>query len=118
MDRPTILYTGTYGQSWSHIQTETKTGSNSGDTWRRIDFVIQNVGYFYSSGNIQKFWKTTDMGHTWFDLNFPNLIGLLKFYNENIGLIATYDKPPNPWRIMLTTDGGSTWNLSLHEFNG
>ncbi len=118
VDRPTILYTGTYGFSWSHIQTETLTGSYSGDTWRRIDFVNPNTGYFFSSGNIQKFWKTTDMGHTWFELNLNTRIDLLKFYDENIGLIVTYDKPPNPWRIMLTADGGNTWSQSIVNFSG
>ena len=119
-DRPAILSSGTYGIAWSEIISSngTKIGRISGDTWRRIDFINPNIGYFRSSGEVAGLYNTTDGGIIWTKLNQPGEILLLKFYNENIGLVATYpiDTGIRNFRIFLTTDGCQTWTESNNVF--
>jgi photosystem II stability/assembly factor-like uncharacterized protein len=63
------------------------------------------VGYLKQD----KLFKTTDGGTTWSPspISFPP-IWVVKFYNENIGIVLTYDffSPP---KLNRTTNGGNTW---------
>lgn len=103
-DVPIFLKTIDGGNNW--VQTSTQAiGGASGDTWRRLDFVDVNTGYFYESGiNPQKLYKTTDSGITWTETDFDGYAQVLKFYNENIGIIVQGEG-----KIHRTLDGAETW---------
>jgi len=105
LTQPVFLKT-TNGNSWR--QTCSQAVGYSGDTWRRMDFVDENVGYFFESGNNpQKIMKTTDGGSTWTALNgSPAYVQILKFYDANYGLAY------NNGSFYKTTDGGASWPLS------
>lgn len=99
---PMFLKTTDGGDNW--IQTTSEAIGISGDIWRRVDFVDINIGYFFESiVNPQKLYKTTDSGNTWQETNFDGYAQVLKFYNEDIGIIANWNK------IYRTLDGGNNW---------
>jgi photosystem II stability/assembly factor-like uncharacterized protein len=103
-DVPIFLKTDDGGKNW--IQTTTQEiGGISGDTWRRLDFIDVNTGYFYESGvNPQKLYKTTNSGITWEETNYVGGVKVLKFFDEDIGIAVTgYGK------IHRTLDGAETW---------
>jgi len=85
-----ILTTSNGGIDWISQNDSSLIGLWSGDTWRRIDFVNKDIGYFYAH-----FWgiaidglhKTTDGGKHWKHLIDSVNCHILKFYDENIGLI-------------------------------
>ncbi|MCX6175096.1 MAG: YCF48-related protein [Ignavibacteriales bacterium] len=103
--QPVFLKT-TNGNDWQ--QTCTQAVGSSGDMWRRMDFVDENVGYFFQSGiNPQNILKTTNGGSTWTTLNnYSGYVQVLKFYDANYGLVYDGDN------FYKTTDGGSSWQLS------
>ena len=103
-DVPIFLKTTDGGNNW--IQTTTQAiGGVSGDTWRRLDFVDVNIGYFYEFGiNPQKLYKTTNSGVTWEETNFDGYAQVLKFYDKDIGIIVQGEG-----KIHRTLDGGETW---------
>jgi photosystem II stability/assembly factor-like uncharacterized protein len=106
-----ILTTSNGGLDWISQNDSDLIGLVSGDTWRRIDFVDKNIGYFYANfynGSIKGLYKTTDGGKQWKHLIDSVNCHVLKFYNENIGLIkagtcAGGSCTPGMYR---TTDGG------------
>ncbi|NOZ63289.1 MAG: T9SS type A sorting domain-containing protein [Calditrichaeota bacterium] len=104
-DVPAIfLSTTDGGQNWVSVN-DSAFGGYSGDTWRRIDFVNPNVGYFFASGlNPQRLYKTRDGGHTWQATNFPTYLQVFRFFDENVGLAIS--KTHEIWR---TLDGGESW---------
>lgn len=99
-----ILKTTDGGENWISMNNS-EFGYGSGDLWRRLDFVNPDVGYFFvnDSGASGKLMKTTNGGQAWSQLDFQgSMIWRVKFYNEEIGLFAT-------WSHMLRTlDGGAT----------
>ena len=101
---PIFLKTTDGGKDW--IQTTTAAIGISGDIWRRVDFVNVNVGYFFESlVNPQKLYKTEDSGSNWTELAFDDYAYVLKFYNKDIGIVAS-----NYNNILRTLDGGATWD--------
>ncbi len=101
---PMFLKTTDGGINW--IQTTTEAIGISGDIWRPVDFVDVNTGYFYESLiNPQKLYKTSNSGITWEETNFDGQAHVLKFYDENIGIIVYWNK------IYRTIDGGESWAL-------
>ncbi len=109
-----FLKTTDGGATWIHMNQNSLTGVWSGDTWRRIDFVSPNIGYFFVSGiNPQKIYKTTNGGTDWIETGSDFYAAVLKFFDESIGLAAT-----SYGDIHRTTDGGSTWqNVEIEYEN-
>ncbi len=102
---PMFLKTTDGGESW--IQTTTEAIGISGNIWRRVDFVNVNTGYFYESGvNPQKLLKTIDSGITWDETNFNGYAFVIKFFNENIGVVIDH-----AGKIHRTFNGGETWEI-------
>jgi len=85
-----VLSTSNGGRDWVSQNDSSLIGLWSGDTWRRIDFVDKNIGYFYADFwgiSINGLHKTTDGGKHWMLLIDSVNCHILKFYDENIGLI-------------------------------
>ena len=105
-----FLKTTDGGINWVSVN-DSAFGDFSGDTWRRLDFVSPNVGYFYESGlNPQSIYKTTDGCKTWKKLQTPAYAQVLKFYDENFGLMYTVASNSTVYR---TTNGGESWTSSV-----
>ncbi len=113
-DGPAIfLKTTDGGQNWVSVN-DSAFGAYSGDTWRRIDFINADVGYFFESGvSPQRLYKTTDGCHTWHMTNFSAYAQIIKFYDENIGLIISGAN--EVWR---TLDGGNSWESFSSPHSG
>ena len=81
-----IIKTTDGGNTWTSVNDST-IGGSSGDTWRRIDFINPEIGYFYASGiSPQKIYKTTNGCTRWEHTNYDANVQHLSFYNESIGL--------------------------------
>lgn len=120
---PLFLKTTDGGIHWTSI-SDSALGYFSGDTWRRLDFVSLNVGFYYESGiNPQSFYKTTDGCKTWMKMQTPLSVHVLKFYDENLGLTLgiEYDKygTAKGSIVSRTTNGGDSWaTIILPEIIG
>lgn len=113
---PVFLKTTNGGGDWVSMNNSA-IGGASGDSWRRLDFVNENTGYFFESGNTpQKLYKTINGGSTWEATNFLNYAMILKFYDENFGL--TYNYKDSTGIIMRTIDGGITWSENILTATG
>jgi len=73
--------------------------------------IVYAVGYYYSSSNFYKAYKTIDGGNTWVDLNIPQnggapySVAVDPFDSQKayVGTVGTV------WR---TSDGGATWRAN------
>jgi len=102
----------TNGGDWQ--QNNSAEVGFSGDSWRRIDFVDENNGYFYRSGiSPELLLKTTDGGTTWTNTNFrENGRGwMVKFYDKDYGFVFDYDYVNRINLVDRTTDGGADWQI-------
>lgn len=94
------------GENWLSIN-DSAFGAYSGDTWRRMDFVNTNTGYFFESGKTpQKLYKTDDGCETWTTTGLQEYTTVIKFYDENIGISAG-----KSGEMATTVDGGNNWNV-------
>lgn len=120
--RPALfLKTTNGGLNWIVLSDTSLIGDFSGSTWRRVDFVNINVGYFRSSFvNPTKLYKTTNGGKSWFATSYIGGIAVytIKFYNENLGLIDYYNSTAPPALIYRTTDGGVSFESFPAPMNG
>jgi len=92
-DPALFLRTSNGGANWVSVN-DSAFGAWSGDTWRKVDFVSPDVGYFFESGVYpQSIYKTTDGCKTWKQIQTPAFVEVLKFYDERIGYI--YCSAPN-----------------------
>jgi len=110
-----FLNTSDGGNNWISVN-DSAFGAGSGDTWRRLDFINPNIGYFQEFGiNPQKIFKTTDGGNSWVATNYPEgtSVQALKFYNENIGLVISQSRI-----VYRTLDGGVTWESITSPHSG
>lgn len=105
---PIFLRTTDGGNNWISMNDSSLLGKWSGDMWRRLDFINIDTGYFYTSGGTQYLEKTIDGGKTWSQINYTLYAQVIKFYNENIGLI--YNSGSQSSTIYRTVDGGDNWN--------
>jgi len=90
-DKPVLfLITTDGGNNWISMNQNYLIGLFSEDQWRRVDFVNINTGYFYSSGESpQKLYKTTNGGQDWVVINDTLSCKVLKFFNENFGIVIS-----------------------------
>jgi len=99
-----FLKTTDGGRNWIDINRNYLMGLWSGDTWRRLDFVDKDIGYFYGSGeNPQKLFKTLDGGATWLQTNFTGYTQLVKFFDANFGFVFDQEV------FRVTYNGGVDW---------
>jgi hypothetical protein len=86
-----FLRTTNGGNNWISMNQSNLIGLLSGDQSRRVDFVNINTGYFYSSGESpQKLYKTINGGQDWVVINDTISCKVLKFYDENIGMVISF----------------------------
>ena len=124
-----FLKTEDGGTSWISMN-DSPFASSSGDSWRRIDFVNPQIGYFaFSVGSRYEIYKTTDGGANWNKTNFSISdkvdvnagVHIIKFYNENIGLVYDINNnlgTDNNRVIYRTIDGGENWEVFSIASNG
>ena len=99
-----FLKTTDGGQNWVSVN-DSAFGAYSGDTWRRIDFINADVGYFFESGvSPQRLYKTIDGCRTWQVTNYTAYAQVIKFFDENIGLVISEAN-----KIWRTLDGANSW---------
>jgi len=110
-----ILKTTNGGNDWISQNDSSLIGIWSGDLWRRIDFVDENIGYLFSTiESPQKLYKTTNSGKDWIVIFDTTVCEVIKFYDENLGIIKTFDCSSTPG-IHRTTDGGENWEVMTTE---
>ncbi len=83
------------------------------DDLTNIQFIDNENGWI--TGRYGTIFKTTDGGNSWEDKKSNVLnddIYLIKFFNNNIGIISGYYKSPygNKLTFYKTTNGGEEWN--------
>ncbi len=101
-----IIKTTDGGNKWQSMNTDYLRGMWSGDTWRRIDFVSPDAGYFFASGtNPQKLYKTTDGGSSWLTRGYAGFAHVIKFFNEGLGLAYVTGK------VYRTIDSAKSWKM-------
>jgi photosystem II stability/assembly factor-like uncharacterized protein len=106
-----FLRTTDGGDNWVSVNNANFIGQNSSDTWRRVVFPDQQIGYFfpgpYQGGIYKNLYKTTDGGASWSLTNHTGYIQVMHFINANVGLTA--DASEN--KIKRSLDGGLTWEI-------
>ncbi len=110
-----IVKTTNGGVKWDTVNT----GVNN-EVFTIMDFVDENIGYAasgagYDFENINKIYKTTDGGNSWFvikDRDSLLRIGTLKFVNADIGYI--FGKYNTKAVALKTVDGGQNWSTNYN----
>jgi photosystem II stability/assembly factor-like uncharacterized protein len=109
-----FLRTTDGGEHWSSMNDTCLIGLWSADTWRCIDFININIGYFYSYRETpRKLYKTTDGGFSWVKLKENMGCEILKFYDEDLGIVKGENCPDSICypQIYRTLNGGLTWEM-------
>ncbi len=112
-----FLRTTNGGITWQSMNTSYLIGYLSGSCGRFIDFVNENVGYFFAykrlpnAASPQKMYKTTNGGKSWSLTNYPTFVNVFKFYNENYGISFAGNN------YLITTDGGNSWKNFPSSFD-
>jgi len=122
-DAALFLTTENGGETWNKKENNYPI-LGSADVWRRLDFVSTEIGFFceyWAGRENQGLTKTIDGGDNW-TLLWPNAgFDLIKFYNENIGIM--FDRKSIGdlvfgYYIITTRSGGSdSWMYPL-DANG
>lgn len=105
----------TDGTNWIKINSDTTfINRYSNGRWRKANFPSMNIGYFCTTDSANdELFKTTNGGKNWFFLSLPSYhsINVIKFYDDNIGLIFINKKINNDFKsyIFRTKDGGLNW---------
>jgi len=111
-----IYKTTNAGESWVSLP------SGSSQTFRRMCFVDENLGYAACGADhasTNKIYKTTD-GNSWSQISsFGSsfIIGGMHFFDENIGVVVGTDG--SKASIKRTIDGGENWGdvlIGNHSF--
>lgn len=107
-----ILETTNGGFNWVPINYH-EIGGLSGHSWRRIDFIDLNHGFFFPSGiSDQKLYKTTNACENWDVVYNSSDVFVIKFFNLERGLFLT-DR-----NLKRTTSGGSSWETVSLNYIG
>ena len=115
-DSPALfLFTNDGGINWTSTNDPPFDGG-SGDFWRRLSFHNSVSGYFFPSGSFHGIYKTNDGGTTWFKTSFNLNVLLMKFYDDNLGLIISPSTGSFPWILSRTTNGFNTWDSYATSF--
>jgi len=75
---------------------------------QRVQFIDFLKGYYYSAFKDRKLYKTTDGGISWQVIPFDYYARIVKFYNENIGLVLG---STIPYKLYRTFNGGESWEV-------
>jgi len=84
-------------------------------TWRRVDFVDINTGYFFFNNAPLGLYKTTNSGKDWEVFNDTLPIFILKAYDENL-FLAEYPGQNSSGSMHRTADGGQYWESTNWDF--
>jgi|WetSurMetagenome_2_1015567.scaffolds.fasta_scaffold01553_13 photosystem II stability/assembly factor-like uncharacterized protein len=110
-----ILKTSNGGINWISQNDSFLIGLYSPDQWRTVDFVDFNTGYFFYSNIIgeKQLHKTTDAGKSWRVIADTIFCEVLKFYDENLGIVKAGECAGGTCTpgLYRTTDGGINWEL-------
>ena len=116
---PTLfLRTTDGGENWLSMNDSSLIGLWSGSVWKRVDFLDENIGYFFSYlDSPNRLYKTTDGGKNWTDLIDSIPCQVVKFYNEKIGIIKSGQCFGNicTSEVHRTTDGGLSWEITSSD---
>ncbi|MFZ1292553.1 MAG: T9SS type A sorting domain-containing protein [Melioribacteraceae bacterium] len=118
-----FLRTNDGGNNWIEMKNENLFYA-SADLWRHLDFINLDNGYFYENwvdGKNEGILKTNDSGNNWMVI-YPDLgVQLLKFYNENIGLVRYVSNKlegNQKYGMLRTLDGGDSWQNFVTDSTG
>ncbi|GAB4289262.1 MAG: hypothetical protein Kow0098_07110 [Ignavibacteriaceae bacterium] len=108
-----FLRTTDGGENWISVN-DSAFGGYSGDTWRRLDFLSTDTGYFFESGlNPQLLFRTEDGCNSWESIAGLRGVTNLKCFNRDLIIAGGYDcSGPNCIPIIqLSSDGGNHWEI-------
>ncbi|GJQ61866.1 MAG: hypothetical protein SCALA702_09190 [Melioribacteraceae bacterium] len=115
-----VIYSNNIGQGWEIIYNFDNTQFSSSDGFLSIEFFNPNIGWITRQSNHDlKFYKTTNSGHDWTEINVPRFgkYQAMEFVSADTGFIAR-----DPKFMLKTTNGGNTWTnhgiLSFSYTNG
>ena len=99
-----VLSSENYGRGWISVN-DSAFGGTSYNSWRDIDFVDPELGYFSPVEPKYSIYKTTDACKTWTKTTFraSSRTLCLKFFSDLIGIACDWNG------IKRTTNGGETW---------
>jgi photosystem II stability/assembly factor-like uncharacterized protein len=98
---PIFYSTNNGGNSWTQVQTPPTVGSLRNN--RRVDFIDMNTVFFLNTNIAPRvLFGTDNLGAPWDTTHFSEAF-MLKFYDENIGIVTDHR---NAYR---TIDGRETW---------
>jgi len=110
-----LLKTTNGGNNWTIVQNN-YLGWRSSDVWRKIDFVNPEKGFvvpssFLEGDNLAGYTvKTENGGLNFSKLNIPRSVQVLKFYNENYGVVCNAGINSSSFKIFRTTNGGISFD--------
>ncbi len=117
-DKPALfLKTTNGGIDWISQNDSSLMGFNSGDVWRRVDFVDMNIGYISGSKPglyNRRLYKTTNSGKDWEFISDTIACGVIKAYDENILLCQGGSAITG--NLDRTFDGGQNWERGRWDF--
>ncbi|MFZ1289011.1 MAG: T9SS type A sorting domain-containing protein [Melioribacteraceae bacterium] len=110
-----FLQTNDGGKNWIEMENNFQINA-SADSWRRLDFVSPEIGYIHDNWGVtlpekRGIIKTTDGGNNWDVVAQIFGVDILKFYDENIGIVKRgLNENGNFYSVISrTTDGGINW---------
>ncbi len=110
----TVLRTTDGGNTW--LNANPNPGIITGDV-RNMEALDANTAWVTTeSPTSTAVYKTTDGGDSWFQV-YSNTGGTVKGIRmlDSLNGIAIGSPVSNLWNLLLTTDGGNTWQLSPHR---